>query len=152
MDHQKVRHAKAFIRELEHSLKDMKQALKHGDSFAVSAKLPPTEDEERGRRFAQSRLAKWRDQQRYMLLAYAFMRGKKYKMVEKKCHQEPSFKKLQIAYAILTRSLLQSVGDAQFFTWIYDSKVLRSLAVKHNKLPPEKVMTLLGATRAVRIG
>jgi len=152
MDHQKVRQARAFIRELEGQLKNMKQALKHVDSFNEAAKLPPTEDEERGRRFAQSRLAKRRDQQRYMLLAYAFMRGKKYKTVEKKCHQAPSFKKLQIAYAILTRSLLQSVGDAQFFTWIYDSKVLRSLVIKNNKLPPEKVMTLLGASHAVRIG
>jgi hypothetical protein len=151
MDHQKVRQARALIRELERSLKDMKQALKHVDAFNVSVKMPPTEDEERGRRFAQSRLAKWRDQQRYMLLAYAFMRGKKYKTVEKKCHQIPSFKRMQLAYAILTRSLLQSVGDAQFFMWIHDTKVIRGSVIKNNKLPPEKVMTLLRASHAVRV-
>lgn len=104
----------SFIANREARIRHMKRSL------ALKPILPRTEEEERGYNHSQSHLARCRQQQRYLLLAYAFMRGKKYADVEKSCRHLPKPSKLVQAYSILKGEMPHVHGryELRFEIWL----------------------------------
>lgn len=105
---QKLASAKAIVREGEERIAQVLYVKQYTEMPCMRSK-------------AQGELAALRHQQRYLMLAYAFLRGRKYKRVERTCRQSPSVWSLQLAVAILTQEPVKSVGDAALAKWLADA-------------------------------